>query len=69
MDHLLPTEKIPYHCDNKHGFIMNVFSAAQIAQKMAKAKTLQFRNDNIFITGIMRLKVIVSKSGKLHLGV
>ena len=57
MDHLLPTEKIPFHCENKHGFVMNVYTAALVGQNMAKAKTLQFRNDDIFITGIMRLKV------------
>ena len=36
---------------------MNVYTAALVGQNMAKAKTLQFRNDDIFITGIMRLKV------------
>ena len=61
-DQLPPNLKIPKYCFNRHGFIMNRNMARKIYEEISNARTLDFRNDDIFITGIMRLAVITKYS-------
>ena len=56
-DHLAPDERIPNHCSGRNGFIMNKSTGSAIKKALSRTTTFEFRNGDIFQTGIMRLKV------------
>lgn len=59
VDMLPPNHQIPQHCFNRHGFIINKETGTLLMDTLSRARTMQFRNDDIFQTGIMRQTVIL----------
>ena len=54
LDQLPPRYGIPRFCDIHHGFALNRQTAQRVLRTLERSKSLEFRNEHILITGIVR---------------
>lgn len=54
LDQLPPKYGIPRFCDIHHGFVVNRQTALRLLRTLERSPSLDFRNEHIFITGIVR---------------